>query len=227
MLELCNVSRTYCGPGGEVMALRSVCVQVERGQFVAIQGPSGCGKTTLLLTAGGLLVPQRGRVCVDGTSIYDLSGETRAALRAQAIGFVFQQFHLVPYLSVLDNVLAPSLARPVEDARRRAAELVEQFGLGPRKDHYPGQLSTGERQRTALARAMMNRPGIILADEPVGNLDPANAQIVLGALEAFARAGGAVLMVSHDSHAAAKADSVLRMTEGRLGCDLQVEVAAE
>jgi ABC-type lipoprotein export system ATPase subunit len=220
MLELCEVTRTYPRRRGQVAALTSLCLRVESGQFVAVQGPSGCGKTTLLLTAGGLLAPQAGEVRIEGASVYRLSAEQRAALRARMIGFVFQQFHLVPYLSVLDNVLAPSLALPGDNARPRAERLVEQFGLWDRRDHCPGQLSTGERQRTALARAMMNEPRLLLADEPTGNLDPDNARTLLDALEAFARAGGAVLMVSHHAEAAGRADRILKMDKGVLLHDL-------
>lgn len=216
MLELCRVTKSYPQRGGRVAALTSVSLRVKAGEFVAVQGPSGCGKTTLLLTAGGLLAPESGHVRLEGTSVYESTAEERAGLRARRIGFVFQQFHLVPYLHVLDNVRAPSLALPNDSARQRAEHLVRHFGLWERRNHYPGQLSTGERQRTALARAMMNEPRVLLADEPTGNLDPHNAEVVLQALEAFARDGGGVLMVSHDARAAGRADRLLQMDRGVL-----------
>ena len=148
-------------------------------------GPSGCGKTTLLLVAGGLLRPENGEVSIDGTDPYSLSGEQRARFRAEQIGFVFQQFHLVPYLNVLDNVMAPALVTGETSARERAGILVERFGLADRLGHRPGQLSTGERQRVALARALLNEPRVILADEPTGNLDRRTAKTLFGLLVDF------------------------------------------
>ncbi len=216
MLELRDLSKTYAGPDGPVAAMRNLSLRIEPGAFLAVQGPSGCGKSTLLLTAGGLLAPDGGQVFWDGQSIYDLSPERRARLRAGMVGFVFQQFHLVPYLNVLDNVLAAALAMPHDDAPARAAQLIDQLGLGPRRRHRPAELSTGERQRTALARALMNRPRLLLADEPTGNLDARNGQVVMDALAGFAGAGGAVLMVSHDMNAAGRAQCVWHMQEGSL-----------
>jgi len=246
MLKIRGVSKSYHGPGNQVSALEGVTVNVAAGEFVAVQGPSGSGKTTLLLAAGGLLVPDSGEVVVDGQELHALSPEKRARLRGTTIGFVFQQFHLIPYLSVLHNVLAPSLAapacaaeaatarrRPVPDARLevghrrsrtqaardRAEELLARFGLTDRIRHVPAELSTGERQRTALARALLNRPKLLLADEPTGNLDRENSDVVLGHLAEFARAGGAVLLVTHDAQAARRAHRHIRLVGGRASCD--------
>ncbi|MGH7201694.1 MAG: ABC transporter ATP-binding protein, partial [Planctomycetaceae bacterium] len=196
--------------------VRNVSVSVNAGQFLAVQGPSGCGKTTLLLMAGGLLAPDAGTVLVGGTNPYELSPNRRATFRAEKIGFVFQQFHLVPYLSVFENVLAPSIALDRSNAPARAKELVAHFGLEHRLHHVPGQLSTGERQRTALARALLNEPKLLLADEPTGNLDPDNATIVLEHMKEFARSGGAVLLVTHDERAVGFADEIVRMRDGQL-----------
>jgi len=190
ILEIRDLVKDYPGPFGAVRALNGVSLQVAAGEFVAIQGPSGCGKSTLLLAAGGLLRPDSGQVRIAGQDPYALSPEERSKFRAGHLGFVFQQFHLIPYLSVLDNVLAPTLALPQRGARARAAELIERFGLQDRRDHVPEKLSIGERQRTALA------------DEPTGNLDRDNANGVLNALAEFAREGGAVLLVTHDTNAA-------------------------
>jgi ABC-type lipoprotein export system ATPase subunit len=206
MLDLCNLYKTY---RGNVTVLDGVTLHVAAGEFVAVRGPSGCGKTTLLLAAGGLLRPDTGRVSVDGTDLYALGDEARARFRAANIGFVFQQFHLVPYLSVLDNVLAASLGFPLPDARKRAEHLLARFGLTSRCHHVPAELSTGERQRTALARALLHRPKLLLADEPTGNLDPDNGRLVLDALADHARAGGAVLLVTHEQEAAARAHRVV------------------
>jgi len=216
LLELIEVSKSYKGPQ-PVQALAEVSLQVRPGEFVAVQGPSGSGKTTLLLVAGGLLAPDSGQVLLDGTSPYELPADARAKFRATHVGFVFQQFHLVPYLNVLENVLAPSIAVPNSQARGRALELIERFGLAERTYHVPAELSTGERQRVALARALLNRPKLILADEPTGNLDRANADIVLGHLAEFAASGeGAVLLVTHSDYAAGFAARVERLAAGRL-----------
>lgn len=216
MLQVSNVTKVYRGANGEVRALDGVSVAVRPGQFVSVQGPSGCGKTTLLLAAGGLLASDEGQVLIDGQDPYALGPDERAGFRAAKVGFVFQQFHLVPYLSVLDNVLSPTLARPLADARRRAEELIEYLGLTARTHHTPAELSTGERQRTALARALLHRPGLLLADEPTGNLDGDSARDVLEYLAEFARDGGAVLLVTHDERAAAYAQRTVHLVEGKV-----------
>jgi len=215
MLELRDVGKTYRGARA-VEALRGIALAVGPGAFVALQGPSGCGKTTLLLVAGGLLAPDAGRVTWDGEDVYARSPDARARLRAAAVGFVFQQFHLVPYLTARENVLAPVLAAPLPDAGARADALLSRFGLADRAGHVPAALSTGERQRTALARALLRRPRLVLADEPTGNLDAASAAVVLDALAEFAREGGAVLLVTHDAAVAGRASRVIRMAGGRL-----------
>lgn len=216
LLELQNVSKSFAGPRGQVHAVADVSLKLEAGEFVAVRGPSGCGKTTLLLAAGALLAPDGGEVRVAGEDPYRLSAEQRAQFRARHIGFVFQQFHLVPYLDVLDNILVPALAMGLTNRRQRAAELAAQFGLGDRRHHVPAQLSTGERQRTALARAFLNEPKLVLADEPTGNLDGDNARVVLAALADFARAGGAVLLVTHDPLAAEHAVRSVEMKKGAI-----------
>ena len=199
--ELNGVNKTYAHNGSTVHALRNVSLAIDPGEFVVIRGPSGCGKTSLLMTLGGLLRPEAGQVTVDGKSIYSLSPNARAELRASTIGFVFQQFHLVPYLSVLDNVLSATIGLPTnntEDPMQRAAKLLDQLRLTERAGHVPAKLSTGERQRTALARALMNSPAMILADEPTGNLDDESAEQAMHELVKFSRDGGAVLLVTHD-----------------------------
>jgi len=199
-LNVQDARKIYEGAGGQVAALDGVSLAVASGTFQVVRGPSGSGKTTLLLIAGGLLHPDTGSVEVDGQDLYALSPEKRARFRATNIGFVFQQFHLIPYLSVLENVLAASLAAPHAGAVDRAHELIGHFGMTHRIAHPPSELSTGERQRVALARALMNRPAVLLADEPTGNLDEENAAIVLQYLKDFAADGGAVLMVTHGAN---------------------------
>ena len=216
MLQVSGVNKEFRRGERTVRALAGVSLSVKPGEFVVVCGPSGSGKTTLLLLAGGLLAPDAGQVKIDGKDPYALSPDRRADFRAQTIGFVFQRFHLIPYLSVADNVLAAALARRRSDSGDRAAELIERLGLSERANHTPGELSVGERQRTALARAMLNRPRLILADEPTGNLDDANAAEVLSALGDFAEAGGAVLVVTHDPKAAVHAHRTVRLERGSI-----------
>jgi ABC-type lipoprotein export system ATPase subunit len=211
-LSITDVSKTYrSNPERIVRPLDGVSLSVEAGEFVAVQGPSGCGKTTLLLIAGGLLRPDAGEVRVDSEDLYALSADQLATFRAAKIGFVFQQFHLIPYLSVADNVLAPSLATGIAHSAESVRALVGRFGLESRIHHVPGELSTGERQRTAMARALLNQPKLLLADEPTGNLDRENAETILISLASFAREGGAVLMVTHEDHAVQHADRVIHL----------------
>jgi len=216
MLCIKNLSKVFKGPKRIVQALENVSLSVKASEFVAVQGPSGSGKTTLLLSVGGLLVPSNGKITIDNQNPYLMSPDNRAHFRASTIGFVFQQFYLVPYLNILDNVLVPSLAFPRSIARDRARELINLFNLTDRIGHVPGELSTGERQRTVMARALLNNPKLLLADEPVGNLDNENANIVLSALEKFASSSGAVLMVTHDDRAAKYAHKTLQLKNGKL-----------
>ena len=216
MLDFKNVSKWFNGTQGKVTALKEVLFSARPGELLAVRGPSGCGKTTLLLMAGGLLRPSSGQISVDGQDPYQLDPEQRSRLRARMIGFVFQQFNLIPYLTVRQNILAASLAIPGKEASTRANHLIRHFGLEDRAEHVPAQLSTGERQRTALARALLNEPKVILADEPTGNLDEDNARTVFGYLSQYVNDGGCVLLVTHDVRAAAHATRTLQMSQGQL-----------
>ena len=216
VLELNQVAKAHdSGNGQRVQALDGVSLSVEAGDFVAVRGPSGSGKTTLLLIAGGVLAPDQGVVSIGGRDLGSMSAEGRARFRAENVGFVFQQFHLIPYLSVLHNVMTPAVAGNIADAPERAEKLIAQFGLRSRAHHPTARLSTGERQRTALARALLNRPKLLLADEPTGNLDADNAGGVMAGLSDFAKNGGAVLLVTHDDNAAARADRVVLLKDGK------------
>ena len=216
MIQLDHVTKNYATRNGPVRALDNVTLGVEPGEFVAVCGPSGCGKSTLLLVAGGMTSATTGRVRVAGHSLGDLPPSARAAFRAESVGFVFQMFHLLPYLTVLDNVLAAAISPGDLAAKRRASELLDRFGLADRLTHRPAELSVGERQRVAMARALLNGPRILLADEPTGNLDPDNAAVVTGHLREFQQQGGTVLLVTHDDRVAAAAQRVVRMAEGRI-----------
>lgn len=216
MLRLQEVAKTYSVKQREVQALAGISLTIEAGEAVAVQGPSGCGKSTLLLVCGGLLRPTRGAVLVSDQEPYRLSANARSRFRAQHIGFVFQQFHLVPYLNVQQNILAANVPNRQPQAEDRAESLIRRFGLEDRRHHVPAELSIGQRQRVALARALFHQPKLVLADEPTGNLDPDNAAVVLDALRQYADAGAAVLMVTHDPQAAQRAHRVLQMEQGRL-----------
>lgn len=216
IINASHLSKRYIRPEGHVDALDYVSLTVNEGEFVVIRGPSGCGKTTLLLILGGLLAPDGGELAVCNQNPYAMGPNERAAFRAASIGFVFQQFHLVPYLSVRDNVLAAAMARPSDDAGKRADELIARFGLGGRGHHLPSQLSTGERQRTALARAMLNDPRLILADEPTGNLDARNGHEVLTSLAELADGRRSVVVVTHDVAVESFAHRTINLESGRL-----------
>ena len=216
LLELVDLSKSFKSGSQRVQAVDGISLTVDAGEFLAIKGPSGCGKSTLLLMVGGLLSPDAGKVLIEGTDPYALSNDQRARFRSTHLGFVFQQFHLVPYLTVLDNVLTPALATNMAEAKERANALISQFGLEHRLHHTPAELSTGEKQRVALARALFHQPKILLADEPTGNLDAENSEIVLNALNQFTQNGGCVLMVTHDDQAVQSAQKVLGIKEGHL-----------
>ena len=215
MIRLDDVSKVYRGRRGEVAALANLTLRVERGEFVVVRGPSGCGKSTLLLTVGGMVRPTSGTVTLADEALYELPTARRARLRAEKVGFVFQMFHLIPYLDALENVLCAGLAaRGV--TRDGAAEMLERLKLGERVRHTPGELSAGERQRVALARALITGPEVILADEPTGNLDPDNARQVLDYLAEYNKDGGTVLVVTHDPLADEYAGRTLLLEQGRL-----------
>lgn len=216
MIRCDEVTKIFSKNGSEVTSLDRFTAKVAEGEFVAVRGPSGSGKTTLLLTLGGMQRPSAGSVQLAGRDLYALSPAERARLRSSEIGFVFQMFHLVPYLDLLGNVLLACPGKPSAEVRQRASGLMDELGLADRASHRPGELSAGERQRLAVARALLNRPKLILADEPTGNLDPENAAEVIRHLAEFHRGGGTVVLVTHGSAADAHADRTLRLEQGRL-----------
>ena len=215
VLAINQLGKSFPSAAGEVHAVRDVSLEVAAGELVALRGPSGCGKSTLLMAAGGLLEPTSGSVEINGTDLYSLGQDGRAQFRAENIGFVFQQFHLIPYLDVRDNILAASLATARAEGER-VDELLEIFGLQQRAHHVPAALSTGEKQRTAMARALLNNPKLILADEPTGNLDQDNAEALLEQLSGFSGKGGAVLLVTHDARVDDHAGRTIEISDGNL-----------
>ena len=211
-----NLRKRFRGGGHDVRAVEDVSLTLDAGEFLAIRGSSGSGKSTLLHMIGGLMRPDEGIVTAGGEDLYALSVDGRARFRARTIGFVFQQFHLIPYLSVEENIAAASMGQGREDLQEEIGRLLDRLGLAHRRKQVPPRLSVGERQRVSLARALVNRPKLLLADEPTGNLDPDNAERVLSHLSEFAAEGGGVILVTHHPEAAARASRSVRLENGSL-----------
>lgn len=231
IVRLENVAKSYLtragspAAGGQVKALNGISLQIARGEFVVVSGPSGSGKTTLLMILAGMLRPTSGVVSVQQRDLYAMNVQDRAKFRAKNIGFVFQMFHLIPYLNVHENIALAGGA--IENFKfqipnlklakqTRARELIKRFGLADRTYHKPAELSAGEKQRTAIARALLNHPRIILADEPTGNLDADNAASVLSYIDDFHRQGGTVILATHGPAAEKFADRVIHLRNGKL-----------
>jgi putative ABC transport system ATP-binding protein len=200
---------------GDVRALDRVSFEVEAGEWIAIMGPSGSGKTTLINILGGLDRPSAGRAVVDGMEIGNLGERELTRYRADKIGFVFQQFHLVPYLTALENVMLAQYFHSITD-EKEAAEALGRVGLSDRLNHVPAELSGGEQQRVAIARALINQPKLLLADEPTGNLDEANEAIVLQLLRELNESGHTILVVTHSQAIGNLADRRIELEHGRL-----------
>ena len=221
MVQLQGITRRYRVGGQNVDALAGIDLTVPVGQFVAIVGPSGSGKSTLLNILGCLDRPSAGRYELDGTDVSTFDDERASDFRNRRIGFVFQSFHLLPRLSVLENVLLPRrfLRQPAPDIENRAHALLERIGLGQRKDHRPEQLSGGQMQRVAIARALLMRPALLLADEPTGNLDSRSAADVLGMIDEVHAQGQTVVLVTHDHDVAARAQRRVQVRDGKIERD--------
>jgi len=217
LLQLEGVTKRFRRGSEEVTALGGVDLDLEPGGFLGLVGPSGSGKSTLLHLAGGLDRPDAGRVLLDGRDLATLSVGDRALLRRREIGFVFQFFHLIPTLTVAENVELPLILDGARSRNGVTRELIERVGLAGRAEHLPGELSGGEMQRAAIARALVARPRLILADEPTGNLDSATGTQILDLLCAqVAEAGAALVVVTHDPAAAGRAQRVLSLRDGVL-----------
>ena len=217
LLWLEGVSKRFHRGREEVVALDGVDIELQAADFVGLIGPSGSGKSTLLHLAGGLDQPDSGRVVLDGRDLATMSIGERAQLRRREIGFVFQFFHLIPTLTVAENVELPLILDGRRDGESAVADVLHRVDIADRAAHYPGELSGGEMQRTAIARALVSRPRLILADEPTGNLDSATGSEILDLLSAqVVDAGAALLMVTHDAGAASRATRVLALRDGML-----------
>ncbi len=216
MIKIKNVSKIYKKRDQEIKAIDNVSLEVAQGDFVSIIGQSGSGKSSLLLMLGGMLSPTSGKVFIDNQSLYDLSPNEIAALRLKKMGFVFQTFNLIPYLSALQNVQLPLHLSGLsqKEQLKRACFLLEKVGLSDRLDHKPYELSVGQQQRIALARMLANDPSIILADEPTGNLDPEMSQTVIEFLKNLNNEGRTIIMVTHDMKVAAQAKRSITISKG-------------
>ncbi len=217
MLVARSLSKTFTSGAHPLTVLRDVSFEIPDGAFVAIVGPSGSGKTTLLGLLAGLDTPTSGEVLLDGAPLHRLDEDTRAKVRGDKVGFVFQSFQLIPTLTALENVQVPLELRGDRGAGARAQGLLERVGLGARLDHYPTQLSGGEQQRVAIARAFANHPKVLFADEPTGNLDGATGDKIVALLDELNRdEGTTIVLVTHDALLAERTQRVLRVRDGAL-----------
>jgi len=217
MIQLNEVFKIYRTKEIETLALENVNIEIKKGEYVSVMGPSGCGKSTLLNVMGLLDRPSQGSVILAGENTEQMNDSTLAYFRNQTLGFVFQSFHLVNALNVLDNVELPLLYRKCSSAerRRRAKEALEQVGLSHRTRHFPSQLSGGQCQRVAIARAIVGNPEIILADEPTGNLDSKNGAEITKLLLELNKSGATIVMVTHDESLAKQTQRIIRLFDGR------------
>jgi len=222
LIRVEDLTKTYALGAAEVRALRGVTLGIERGEYVAIMGPSGSGKSTLMHIMGCLDTPTSGRYVLDENEVSALSGRALARVRNREIGFVFQNFNLLPRIDLVGNVALPlvyrgSLARA--ERRARATEQLERVGLGHRLGHRPNEISGGERQRASIARALVNEPSILLADEPTGNLDSKTGREIMSILDGLSREGKTVLLVTHDASVADHARRVVRIEDGAIASE--------
>jgi putative ABC transport system ATP-binding protein len=218
MIRLNKVSKTYQTDKVETLALKDIDLHVEKSEFVSIMGPSGCGKSTLLNLIGLLDEPGAGSIHVAGAPVASYKDKYVAKLRNSTFGFIFQSFHLINDLRVIDNVELPLLYRNISNKKRQrlAREALERVGLGARMDHYPNQLSGGQQQRVAIARAIVGQPQVLLADEPTGNLDSKMGQEVMDILLKLHSEGTTIVMVTHNEHEARQAGRIVRVFDGQL-----------
>jgi len=217
-IEVKNIEKMFRSDTVQTLALNDVSFTVEDGAFVAIMGPSGCGKSTLLNILGLLDNPTKGSYCLDGTEVANLRESERTAFRKGRIGFVFQSFNLIEEMTVRDNIMLPLNNLPLsrEEKRSRVDEAMRRMGIAHRSSHYPSQLSGGQQQRVAIARAIVSRPGLILADEPTGNLDSKNGAEVMALLDELHRDGATIIMVTHSQKDAARADYIINLFDGQI-----------
>lgn len=216
MIQLRGIEKIYKRGSEYVHALRGIDLEISKGEFVSIVGPSGAGKTTLLHILGCLDTPTRGEIKIDNRAVNLMTESELVLFRRKKIGLIFQQFYLIPGLSIYDNVALPLLFSRTRVERKHVLSLIELVGLKERVNHTPAQLSGGEMQRVAIARALVNKPEIILADEPTGNLDTENSERIFELLRKLNKNGFTVVMVTHNNDLASRADRVIRLRDGRI-----------
>ena len=216
MVEIQSVHKRFKTAKNDVLALKEIDLKIDASEFVLIKGESGSGKSTLLFSLGGMLSPSSGNIIVNNKNLYQLSEAERRKYRAHEVGFVFQAYHLLPYLTVLENIMLPSKLSETKIKKEAALEIATELGLKQRISHKPSELSAGEKQRVALARALITNPSLILADEPTGNLDGKNAIEVMKYLKSFQLKGGTVVMVTHGSLADDYATRIIYLDKGQL-----------
>lgn len=219
MIVLENVNKVFYTDEIETHALENINLTIKVGEFVSIMGPSGCGKSTMLNIMGLLDTPTSGSVTIDGVRVDRMSDRDMACMRNLKLGFIFQSFHLIPSLNVLDNVLLPMLYRKGSSRmtdRKRALDIIERVGLSHRLKHFPSQLSGGQCQRVAIARALIGEPKVILADEPTGNLDSKMGEEIMEILANLNREGVTIVMVTHDEDIANETGRIIRLFDGKL-----------
>lgn len=216
MIKIENITKIFQSKKASVVALNEVSLDVKAGSFVLIKGPSGCGKSTLLFTLGGMLSPSLGNLFFDGEDVYQWPEKKKLLYRSREIGFVYQSYHLIPYLNVLNNILLPNKSGKQVADKKKIEELAAQMNLQERLTHMPAQLSEGEKQRVALLRALIVHPRLLLADEPTGNLDPGNSEIIMKQFDEYRKQGGTIFMASHGSEADELADIIVSMNKGKI-----------
>ena len=216
MLEIKNISKVYGEGPAEVVALNDVSLLVNEGDFMAIMGPSGSGKSTLLNIIGGLDRPSNGEVVLDGKRIDNLDEDDFVDIRRNKIAYVFQQYHLLPSLTALENVMLPLTFCGLRKGEEKGLEILKEVGLGGRTEHKPSQLSGGEQQRVAIARALVNSPSLILADEPTGNMDQKTGEEILGLFQQLNEDGRSVILVTHNPDIAQHAKATIILQDGRI-----------
>ena len=216
MLEVKNVSKVYGGGAAKVVALSDVSLRVNDGDFIAVMGPSGSGKSTLLNIIGGLDYPSSGEVILDGKRIDNLDENALVVVRRGKVAYVFQQYHLLPSLTALENVLLPLIFCGANGGVEKAMDILRRVGLEKRAGHKPSELSGGEQQRVAIARALVNEPSLILADEPTGNMDRKTGGEILGLFEQLNREGHSIIMVTHDREIARQAKEIVVLQDGQI-----------
>jgi putative ABC transport system ATP-binding protein len=226
ILKVENLNKTYGKGDNKVEALKNVNLSIHKGEFVAIVGASGSGKSTLLHLLGGLDRPTAGRVIIDGESIYDYKEEKLAIFRRRKIGFIFQFFNLIPVLDLEENIALPALLDNEKIDKKYLNEIIEILGLAERKGHLPSELSGGQQQRVSIGRALLNKPSIILADEPTGNLDSKNSKEVIELLKFTARKyNQTLILITHDVNIASMADRVITIEDGEIVSDKYLKIA--